>query len=102
MEEFKQHVADCIKKVKEKDRGTLQYDWFLSSDKTECEIRETYDSSESALLHQSNLREELKRLFEKFAKPHSLVIYGEASHALLENAKASGTEVTVFSYLEGL
>lgn len=102
LEEFKQHVADCVKQVKEKDRGTLQYDWFLNGDKTECEIREVYDSSESALLHQSNLREELKGLFEKFGKLHSLVIYGEPSHALLENAKASGTEITVFSYLQGL
>jgi quinol monooxygenase YgiN len=34
LEEFKQQVAKCISAVKEKDPGTLQYDWFLSSDKT--------------------------------------------------------------------
>ena len=36
LEEFKRQAAECIKQVKEKDLGTLQYDWFLSSDKTEC------------------------------------------------------------------
>ena len=102
LDEFKQHVSECIKQVKEKDHGTLQYDRFLSSDKTECEIREAYESSKAALLHQSNLHEKLLQLFDKFGTLHSLVIYGEPSSALLENAKASGIDVTVFSYLQGL
>ena len=102
LDEFKQHVSECIKQVKEKDHGTLQYDWFLSSDKTECEIREAYESSKAALLHQSNLHEKLLQLFDKFGTLHSLVIYGEPSSALLENAKASEIDVTVFSYLQGL
>ena len=102
LDEFKQHVSECIKQVKEKDHRTLQYDWFLSSDKTECEIREAYESSKAALLHQSNLHEKLLQLFDKFGTLHSLVIYGEPSSALLENAKASGIDVTVFSYLQGL
>ena len=102
LEEFKQHAAECIKQVKKKDSETLQYDWFLSSDKTECEIREAYESSEDALLHQSNLREELRQLFDKFGTLHSLVIYGEPSSALLESAKLGGTDVTIFSYLQGL
>ncbi len=45
LEEFKRHVIEYIKQVKEKDTGILQADWFLSNDKTECEIRETYESS---------------------------------------------------------
>jgi quinol monooxygenase YgiN len=47
LEEFKQQAAKCISIAKEKDPGTLQYDWFISSDKTECEIREAYESSEA-------------------------------------------------------
>jgi len=30
--EFKRQAAEYFKQVKEKDLGTLQYDWFLSSD----------------------------------------------------------------------
>lgn len=37
IKEFKEAAADYIKQVKEKDTGTLQADWFLSSDGTECE-----------------------------------------------------------------
>src|SRR5213594_2450802 len=70
LEEFKQHAAECIKQVKKKDSETLQYDWFLSSDKTEREIREIYKSSEAVLMHQSNIREPLRALFEKFGLPN--------------------------------
>ena len=51
LKEFKRQVAEYIKQVKNKDIGTLQADWFISSDKTECEIRESYARSESALAH---------------------------------------------------
>ena len=102
LEEFKQQAAKCLSIAKDKDPGTLQYDWFISSNKTECEIRETYDSSEAFLAHVSNLREPLRILFEKFASDHSVVIYGKPSPVLLENAKARRIEVKVFSLLQGL
>jgi quinol monooxygenase YgiN len=102
LEEFKQQAAKCVSTVKERDPGTLQYDWFISSDKTECEIRETYESSDAFLAHISNLREPLRILFEKFASDHSVVIYGEPSPELLENAKARRIDVKVFSFLQGL
>ena len=102
LKEFKRQVAEYIKQVKEKDIGTLQADQFISSDKTECEIRETYESPEALLAHISNLREALRILFEKFASNHSVVIYGEPSAELLENAKARGIDITIFSFLQGL
>ena len=45
---FKRQAAVCISQVKEKDPGILQT-WFLNTDKTECEIREAYESSEALL-----------------------------------------------------
>jgi len=102
LEEFKQQAAKCISVVKENDPGTLQYDWFLNSDKTECEIRETYESSEAFLAHISNLREPLRILFEKFASGYSVVIYGDPSPELLENAKSRGIDVKIFSFFHGL
>jgi hypothetical protein len=102
LEGFKKQAAECIKQVKKKDTGTLQYDWFLSGDKSECEIRETYENSEALLEHVSYLREDLGILFEKFATDHSVTIYGDPSQELLENAKARDVEVTRFSFLQGL
>jgi quinol monooxygenase YgiN len=102
LEEFKQLATESVKQVSEKDHETLQYDWFLSSDNTECEIREMYKSSEAVLIHQSNIREPLGALFEKFGLPHSLVIYGDPSRELLEYVKASGIEIKIFTLLQGL
>ena len=42
LEEYKQQSSKYIRQIKEKDTETLQFDWFISGDKTECEIRETY------------------------------------------------------------
>jgi len=81
---------------------TLQADWFISSDKTECEILETYANSESALAHQDHLRELQEIIFKKFGIPYSVVIYGDPSPALLDNAKAGGMDVKIFTLLQGL
>lgn len=102
LREFKRQVAEYIKQVKEKDIRTLQADWFISSDKTECEIRETYASSESALAHQDHLQELQEIIFKKFGIPYSVVIYGDPSPELLENAKASGMDLKIFNLLQGL
>jgi quinol monooxygenase YgiN len=102
LERFKSQAAKCISEVKGKDTGTLQYDWFISSDNTECEIREAYENSDALLAHVENLREPLRILFEKFATDHSIVFYGDPSAELLENAKSRRIDFTTYSFLEGL
>ena len=39
LEEFKELAAQCMQLVRERDSGTLQYDWFFSDDHTECVVR---------------------------------------------------------------
>ena len=102
IEGFKNQAAECISKVKQKDPGTLQYDWFLNDDNTECEIREIYENSDALLAHVENLREPLRILFERFATDHSVVIYGDPSAQLLENAKSRGVSFKIYSLLQGL
>ena len=101
LEGFKRQAKECIKQVKEKDSGTLQEDWFISGDMTECEIRETYASSESALAHQDHLRELQGIIFKKFGLPYSVIIYGDPSPEILKNAKAGGMDVKIFTLLQG-
>ena len=99
---FKQQATKCIQQAKEKDPGTLQFDWFISTDNTEVEIRETYESSEAFLAHLFNLRELLQILYEKFASEHSVIIYGDPSQELLTKLKARGVDTKYFSLLQGL
>ena len=104
LEGFKKQAAECIRQTKEKDTGTLQYDWFLSSDMKDCEIREVYESSEALIEHKHNLREALGRLFEEFAYDHTVVLYGDPSQQLLEGARIMmpEVEIKVYSFLHGL
>ena len=102
LEGFKRQAAVCISQVKEKDPGTLQYDWFLNSDNTECEIREAYESSEALLVHSANVREALRILFEQYATDHSVVIYGDPWPELMQNAARMEGGVKTYSFLQGL
>ena len=101
LEGFKRQAAVCISYVKENDPGTLQYDWFLNSDNTECEIREVYESSEALLAHRANLREPLGILFEQYATDHSVVIYGDPSPEVMQSA-AKMWGFKTYSFLQGL
>jgi hypothetical protein len=69
---------------------------------TECEIRETYESSEAALRHQFNLQESIKTIFKKFGTPYLVTIYGNPSLEVLQNARAGGLDAKVFSFLVGI
>ena len=44
--EFKATVEACAKSVREKDTGTLQYDWFFNEDQSECQLWEGYKDSD--------------------------------------------------------
>jgi quinol monooxygenase YgiN len=49
LEEFKRLAAKCMESVRTRDTGTLQYDWFFSSDYAECVVHERYRDSEAFL-----------------------------------------------------
>ena len=55
LEGFKKQAAECIRITKEKDTGTLRYDWFLSSDGTECEVREAYTGPDGLIEHNTHI-----------------------------------------------
>ena len=98
LEEFKQQAAEIIKLAKEKDTGTLRYDWFLNSDQTECEVREEYKNSEALIEHIGNLGANISKLFNDFPIGH-FNLYGDPSPQLLEMIKGKGLKV--YSFLQG-
>src|SRR5262245_1570900 len=64
LEEFKRLAAKCMESVRTRDTGTLQYDWFFSSDYSECLVYERYRDSEAFVEHITNLGETMAALFE--------------------------------------
>ena len=84
--------------VREKDSGTLQYDWFFNEDQSECVLLECYRDSEVFLEHMANLGETLHALFS--ISDVSAEVFGNPSEALL-NA-AAGIDIKLYSHFQGL
>ena len=86
LESFTLQAAECIRQTKEKDTKALRYDWFLSDDETECEIREAYERSEGLVEHRIHIGKALNKLFTEFAENHAVTVYGEPSPELVDMA----------------
>jgi len=103
LEGFKKQAAECIRITKEKDTHTLRYDWFLSSDGTECEVREAYTSPEGMIEHNQNILEARAKLFRDYADNHFMTFYGEPNAQLLDLARAhTHHQFKWFSFVKGL
>jgi len=102
LEGFKKQAAECIRITQEKDTHTLRYDWFLSLDGTECEVREAYTGPEGLIEHNRNILEARTRLFKDYADGHFMTVYGEVSAPLLNLLKLHGVGYKWFSFLQGL
>src|SRR6476660_1638081 len=102
LEGFTRQAAECIRITREKDTHTLRYDWFLSLDGTECEVREAYAGPEGLIEHNRNILEARTRLFKDYADNHFMTVYGEVSEPLLNLFKAHSVGHRWFSFLQGL
>ena len=102
LEGFKKQAAECIRITREQDTHTLRYDWFLSTDGTECEVREAYTSPEGLVEHNRHIMAARDRLFKDYADGHFMTIYGEVSPPLIELLKKHAAGYTWFTFVEGL
>jgi len=98
VDEFKSIAADCVTAVKNNEKGALQYDWFFSSDETECIVRENYTDSNAVLAHMGNVGELLGQLLGM--ADFELEVYGKMSEEL-QNA-ATGLYPRVYTFFKGL
>lgn len=102
LEGFKKQAAELVRITKEKDTRTLRYDWFLSTDGTECEVREAYTGPEGLIEHNGHILDARAKLFKDYADSHFMTVYGEPSQALLDLLKAHAAGHTWFTFLQGL
>ena len=98
LDEFKAIAATCMKVAREMDSGTLQYDWFLNADQSECVVRERYRDSAAALEHVTNLGEAARADLARLTL--SLEFYGNISDALIEETKA--TDATFYDHYQSI
>jgi quinol monooxygenase YgiN len=99
---FKKQAAECIRITKEKDTGTLRYDWFISTDGTECEVREAYTGPEALIEHNTHILGARTKLFKDYADGHFMTVYGEPSQPLLDLLNKHKVGFKWFSFVQGL
>jgi quinol monooxygenase YgiN len=99
---FKQQAAECIRITREKDTRTLRYDWFVSSDGSECEVREAYTDPQGLIEHNAHILEARTKLFKNYADHHFMTFYGQPSQSLLDLLNAHQVEFKWFSFVRGL
>ena len=104
LDEFKRQAAEMVRLTREKDTKTLRYDWFISDDGTQCEVREGYEDADGLLEHAHHVAEAREKLFRDHAYDHDMTIYGEPSPALAELMErlAGHVEFNRYSFLQGL
>jgi quinol monooxygenase YgiN len=102
LEAFKQQAAEVIRLMSEQDDKPLRYDWFLSDDGTECEVREAYENADALLAHQQLVAEAKLKLFRDSVAGHTMSFYDDLSLALAHALEAMGTPYQRFAFLQGL
>lgn len=98
LEEFKVLAAQCMRTVREKDSGTLQYDWFLNEGQTECVVRETYRDSEAVLEHIAHLGATLGAILS--VSDWTFEVFGSPSLELI--AATAGLSLKVYSPFQNM
>jgi quinol monooxygenase YgiN len=99
---FKRQAAEIMRLTRESDTKTLRYDWFLSEDGTECEVREAYVDADSLVEHQQHIGEAKAKLFRDFADGHHMTFYAKPSPALAAVVEQMAVEFTRFSLFQSL
>ena len=102
LEGFKRQAAEMMRVTREKDTGTLAYDWFLSPDGTECEVHEAYVDADALVEHALNVRDARAVMFAEFAYDHKMAFYGDPSPRLAELVNKIGVDATWFTLLQAL
>ena len=102
LEEFKRQAAEMMRQTREKDTRTLAYDWFLSKDGRQCEVREAYVDPDGFVEHAFNVREARDALFAASAYDHKMAFFGDPSPGVVGLVDKIGVNVTSFTLFQAL
>lgn len=72
--EFKQLAQQCVDIVREREPGTLLYEWFMNEDETECVALDCYVNLEAVMQHVQNIGPLMRQLMT--ISDRELEIYG--------------------------
>jgi len=96
--EFKELIPQFISAVKEKDPGTIIYEWYLDEERMECVVLESYADSDAVMAHVANVG----GLLQKSAEfgDLTLEVFGNPSNELLKVFESIGA--SIYPYFSGI
>jgi len=102
LDEFKAQAAELLGLTRQLDTQTLRYDWYLSEDNAECDVREAYVSEAGLIEHNEHIKDARQRLFSESADNHLMTVYSEASQQLVDLMRVHAGGARWLSFLQGL
>jgi quinol monooxygenase YgiN len=91
LDEFKRLAVECMRSAREKDTGTLQYDFYFNADETECIVYERYRDSAALLEHTRNLGDLMGKVMAICTTTGEVL--GEPSPELAQGLESYGVPV---------
>ena len=67
-EEFKRLSRRCVEIVREREPGTLFYEWFMNADETECVAIDGYVDLDAVMDHVRNIGPTMRELIASCSK----------------------------------
>jgi quinol monooxygenase YgiN len=98
--EFKRLAAKCLEITRTKDKGTLQYEWYLNSGNTECLVIERYRNSEAFLEHHDHLRDAVIAILQTCSSSGELC--GKTSPKLTKLMTFKGSPFQIYSPFQSI
>jgi quinol monooxygenase YgiN len=98
LDEFKQLASDAIEMTKQKEPGTLQYEWFFNHDETKCVVLEEFETSATFLIHATNMKQLLSE--HPISSDMTIEIFGNPSPELADMLHKSSR--TVYGFFGGV
>ena len=104
--ELRSVMEEMVRVTRDDEPGTLNYEWFLNADGTECHIYERYADAAAAVAHSRTFAPELAQRSQAFP-PIRLTAYGKLDQEVREKrlvpllAAVPGIELVVLEPLGG-
>ena len=85
LDALKALMSEMVAATQANEPGTLNYEWFISEDETQCHIYERYRDSAAVMTHLGSFGQHFAERFLAALEPKRLVVYGDPN----EEARAA-------------
>ncbi|HSH01692.1 MAG TPA: antibiotic biosynthesis monooxygenase [Anaerolineae bacterium] len=90
---FKSLMEEMVAATQANEPGALNYEWYISEDKTKCSIYERYADSGAVLAHLGNFGKNYAGRFMSMVKVRNFTVYGDPNEAASNALTGAGAKI---------